>query len=541
MKNKSIPIFLVVCMLIIAVSAQAKTPALTTKQLPTVTKEKNSIHVSVTPNTELLSIVQYLATQQDGNMTNYTFEYKKSIDKYFNKFKDHETVKFVNKLAQDGFSYDAPPTAVLYLDNEFNLKQDMQYTPYLISRANGQENLNTLSQLLKKFYVDTNFEQFYTSNLKYYDQIVNTTLEAMETKNYVKELEDYYGLKQKSYNLILVSLYHHGGYGPRVESKKNQYDIYSIIGPSGTKDNHPIFGDKEYFKYLQRHEFSHSFVNPLGEVNQEHLNKYSRLYDPIQEVMSAQAYSEWSIAVNEHIVRAVTTRMAYKDSKQEGDYWLQYEKDNCFIYIDELLKKLEIYENNRDKYPTFETFYPELIKAFEYYLSPERLSQIQNLRSINSVLMQPKQRIIVIPSTYKAHYSNNKKYIEDVWNQIGNAKIITDKDALNMDISNLDLIIYGTFKENLLLQKYKDKFNFTIENNVITLQNNTFKGDKIQLMTAVTHPDNPAKSFIIYTANNEENIYGIQDHFHGPKAYHVYMGEEQVLSGFYTEITVHSK
>jgi len=233
------------------------------KEVSVISKEKNSINVSVNPNMELLSIVQYLGNNNRGRMTKYSFGYKSSIDEYFKSFKNHEAVKFMDKLIDDDFAYDAPPATMLYLDRDFNLKEGLQYSQYLVDRAKGEENLNKLAELLKEFYIDTNFQKFYRDNLEYYNKIIDKTLVDMGDRNYVKELEEYYGKKQNSYNVILVSLFHHGGFGPKVEVKENQYDIFSITGPSGSEEDKPVFGSEEEFKYLQRHEFSHSFVNYL--------------------------------------------------------------------------------------------------------------------------------------------------------------------------------------------------------------------------------------------------------------------------------------
>jgi len=82
--------------------------------------------------------------------------------------------------------------------------------------------------------------------------------------------------------------------------------------------------------------------------------------------MNKQAYSSWESCVNEHIVRAVVARINYIHSGSENyENIITYEKDRGFLYIDELTKKLEEYEKNRDKYKSFKDFYPELVKVFK--------------------------------------------------------------------------------------------------------------------------------------------------------------------------------
>ncbi|WP_206870715.1 DUF4932 domain-containing protein [Clostridium zeae] len=38
---------------------------------------------------------------------------------------------------------------------------------------------------------------------------------------------------------------------------------------------------------------------------------------------------------------------------------------NKFIYINAITEKLKEYENNREKYPTFDDFHPKLIELFK--------------------------------------------------------------------------------------------------------------------------------------------------------------------------------
>ena len=77
--------------------------------------------------------------------------------------------------------------------------------------------------------------------------------------------------------------------------------------------------------------------------------------------MQSLSYGEWPICLNEHLVRAVTIRLAYLDNKEAGKQALKEEERKGFIYIDCLTDRLIEYENNRDRYPTFESFYDVLI------------------------------------------------------------------------------------------------------------------------------------------------------------------------------------
>ena len=84
--------------------------------------------------------------------------------------------------------------------------------------------------------------------------------------------------------------------------------------------------------------------------------------------MKKQAYGDWEDILNEHIIRAITTRFAYLESQEEGDKMLAAEGDKGFRYIDALLSKVLEYENSRSVYPDFNSFYPELLNALDPFL-----------------------------------------------------------------------------------------------------------------------------------------------------------------------------
>jgi hypothetical protein len=68
--------------------------------------------------------------------------------------------------------------------------------------------------------------------------------------------------------------------------------------------------------------------------------------------------------VNEYLIRAVTTHMAYQESTTKGDQELQLHISKGFSQFEALLSKLSEYDQNRGAYPDFASFYPHLIRVF---------------------------------------------------------------------------------------------------------------------------------------------------------------------------------
>jgi C-terminal processing protease CtpA/Prc len=86
------------------------------------------IHIRIDPRLELLAIVQYLSGYREwqGLITDIDFPYRREIETHFSAYRDHAAVKYFDTLSVDGFSFDAPPTAMLYLSDPPELKQVLQ-------------------------------------------------------------------------------------------------------------------------------------------------------------------------------------------------------------------------------------------------------------------------------------------------------------------------------------------------------------------------------------------------------------------------------
>jgi S-formylglutathione hydrolase FrmB len=341
-----------------------------TAGLPEPVVEKvNSVNVIVDPRIELIAVVQQISQYPDTFpflMNRNEFEYRKKVLEHFLPYKDHDVIKMFNEISRKPqmYNFAAPPESMLYISYDFALRSDLAENDFLIKRIGGRENLIKFIGLLKDFSEKTSFNEFFNDNRDFYKSLVADVKSSLGSRDCVKEIETFYGQKNKSYYLVLVPLYNYVGFGPHLTYKDGQKDIFDIMGPKDPKTL--VFGDAYYFAYMQRHEFSHPFVNPLTEKYWDSLKNYSYLLDASKfDLTKKKITADWQECVNEYIIRAVTTHLAYLESDEAGKARYKWEKDHGVVYLDELLAKLKEYEQQRDRYPTFECFYPELIKVFQ--------------------------------------------------------------------------------------------------------------------------------------------------------------------------------
>jgi hypothetical protein len=255
--------------------------------------------------------------------------------------------------------------------------------------------------------------------------------------------------------------------------------------------------------------------------------------------MKKQAYGDWQTCVNEHIVRAVTTRLAYREiGREAGEQALQSEKRKGFFYVEALCRRLEQYENQRAKYHTFVDFYPELINVFKE-LSEKELGDdfysIPFTGTINAVVTDTDSVILIVPTheSDKAVEDKIHAYVKIIHDRFfKDSPVLTDKEALKQDLSNNSIIAYGTMTGNLWLAKYSDELPVRITFEQI-VADSSYAGTNLRFITAWPNPQNLQKGVVIYTAQKADDVININNVFHGPKDYVIARGTEVLKSNNY--------
>jgi hypothetical protein len=335
-----------------------------------VVNNVNSVNIIVDPRIELIAVIQQISRYSDEMsflMNKNGSEYRKNVLEHFSSYNGHEAVKMFDEVSLKPrmYNFSAPSTSMLYMTTDFEMRSDVMQNDFLMQRIGGREKFVKFIRLLRDFSERTSFRQFFNENRAYYEKLTSQVKSQMGGIDCIKEIEGFYGQKNKTYNIVLVPLYNYVGYGAYLTYKNGEKDIYNIMGPKDSQAM--VFGDAEYFAYMQRHEFSHSYVNPLTEKYWGRLKEYSYLFDGNEfEVAKKRGIcGEWQECINEHIIRAITTHLAWLESEKAGKQVYNMENKRGLPYFDELLIRIKQFEKERDRYPTFEAFYPELIKVFQ--------------------------------------------------------------------------------------------------------------------------------------------------------------------------------
>lgn len=326
----------------------------------------NGVQITVHPMLELLAVIQYLSGYGEalGLISRINTPYTEAVETVFGGFRDHPAVQYVKEAVKRGFSYDAPPTACLYINTDFSISADYEGSHFATFRM--EEDIDVFRDMLLQFYTDTDFRSFFLAYQHLYEQIIADYVAQFPAWNMVKAMESYYGKRMASYTIILVPLFHSGGYGPSLQREDGTH-VYSIFGPmSTTYDRRPFFGYERQIRALVLHEFGHSFISINDENNaaiQEQVARSEYLMEPIAGEMSAMAYPYWSTAYEELVLRAAVIDIIEQQTGTDPRYALNDEEANGFQYIRAVYDLLGSYATDREQYDTFDDFVPGLTEG----------------------------------------------------------------------------------------------------------------------------------------------------------------------------------
>lgn len=296
--------------------------------------------------------------------------YKQKLDKNLQPLKKHKAVQLFDSLSKKyNFSYYRTVEWVLLFSDFPEFKKIKEKTDKYETVPKSKEYLlENFREELIKFNQDTLF-QSYLNEIKPLNKKIISQIKKSETLNELPTyLENFYGKKLNSYNLILSPLLHSGGFNSETINQNGEKEVYALIGPNGEIDFVPYF-DKSYLETdLILHEFGHSFVNPLMEKHEKAIESLKPKYftEKLEKHAKYQGYSKWKFVFNELLVRATTIKIAEKNfGKEKANELLEYEKSIGFGVVESILEILNEYDQNRNKYTDFDKFYPTLIERMK--------------------------------------------------------------------------------------------------------------------------------------------------------------------------------
>lgn len=336
-----------------------------------------SIDVKVNENIELMSILSRMAEFPEYSM-DLAGQYISDMDNCFKAHRSHPMVSYMKELRKKhGISFDAVMDMAIRLElKDGNFQVIQEEKDNLLDKRWNKVNKEEFFTQLNGFYQDTDFHTFFTNHKPLYQQGIQAYKDKVMSEFNQEWYSNFYGKEAKEKFGVIIGFCNGGGnYGIDLHPNGQAKEVYAIVGYYVDKANTPQY-NADYLPTLI-HEFNHSFINYLLDVeeNRQAMEDTGKaLMSTCQWAMSKQAYSNWKTVINESLVRAsvICYMLDAKYNKEVIQAEMNEQLQRNFRWMPELVRTLRIYENNRTTYPTFESFYPQIIQFFKYYVEKEQ-------------------------------------------------------------------------------------------------------------------------------------------------------------------------
>lgn len=367
-KQLIILILLLVCSIILPSSCLASQ-----NRLPKNRPNVATIKVEVDPRVELIGIVFRLAGSPEYNQGRRS--YVKDVERHFGDFDGHPVVKMAATLRNTHLmSADGPMSLSVYIDRDFRPQKTFEEWPWGLDYRWERQETKEFIEKLQQFATDTKFNEFFKAHGTLYEKGIRSCEALLAQHDLRTWLDEFFGV-DGSGDLRLVLGFVNGpnNYGLRFTAGKT-HKKYAVIGVHlFDPDGNPVFRPKQLA--TTAHEFCHSFANPIVDKYMEQLKPAGeKLYAAHASAMQRIGYQNWKALVYESAVRACVASFIRNSFPPEVlQYYLTDEASYGFVWTKELSKVLLRYEGKREKYPTFESFFPEIVVFFNDYSEKENL------------------------------------------------------------------------------------------------------------------------------------------------------------------------
>ncbi|WP_456394108.1 DUF4932 domain-containing protein [Thermococcus sp.] len=359
-----------------------------------VSECSGNVCVEINPYVELTDVVFHLASWNPNNATPYTRE----VESYFSPYRNHRAVLLAKKAMKEGLEYDAIPKFAMELNST-------GWSVYLTGRIHGDEKLlNELAIAIKDFARNSNFSTFYENHREFYREQIRLFLkENPDVFNIPHFEEKFFGEKRKRWVFVLQPLEAYYSY-----SDWRNNTVYAFLGVCSFSNG------TLYYCSASAHELAHSFVNPAVERHYWEFKKYEEMFSPVKDVMTSMGYSSWKTYLDETFVRAFEAYYILEtQGNQSAERFIENQESLGFYLVGRVYNAyLTDYLRNRDKYPTFESFMPELARLMDTWYREGFWRNVSSEPTIKTVLMMFKTKGVKVYSPNLSESTYVKSYVE---------------------------------------------------------------------------------------------------------------------------------
>lgn len=283
-------------------------------------------------------------------------EIAETIKSYYLQFQNNKYARKFDKLSQQYVNIPQRKFPVRLIAEVLTYRQVLASDR--ISKGDpGYSNLN-IQKDLKHFYDRTNSKKFFALNLSKYNEMTAKFV-TQHSFDYVSSLEAFFGVARSQDKFqILLSPLNNGGTAVQVENADGTMTYINIINP---------FFDANWVRNTIIHETAHHFIGPVLAKNNKLIKEYQTCLE--QSFGNAEGFvkNDYESFLNEFLARVITISLAAQSQSPDVAYdlWIT-EKKRGWDNLDEVHALINNkYLPQREKYPLFEDFLPEILEYFK--------------------------------------------------------------------------------------------------------------------------------------------------------------------------------
>jgi hypothetical protein len=359
------------------------------------------VAVGTSTNIETYFFAEKLAVEHIGN---YVFD-TKGVDyshqpvvyfgfRHFSKYKDSPVIIRTAELLRqirDLLHDNGPILDHLLNQRDFPAKGPRfpdvgtKTDPQVEEHPEVKPMLAELTDSLRKFYTYAAVGAFLKANAVFYKGAIKETVKDINPGTY-PVMESWYGQQFPQYMLYISPAMpitpgegNYRGFGPNILSPAGKIPSMVISSSKMLPLKSSLaaylqfgYDSREITSFISGHEIGHTFVNPLLDKFKNQISADSTLFTKeLAVLVEKNNFGAWYVCIIEHLVRLgeIRTAVAMNAPKEaERLRRLHIGEDKC-ILIPLLEVKIKDYEQNRVKYPTFESYLPALL-SYIHSLTP---------------------------------------------------------------------------------------------------------------------------------------------------------------------------
>lgn len=354
-----------VAVAVAAACAPRASVAPTAGAVPAGTSNQPLVEVGFDPRIELATIVFKLAGASEFDTGTFP-AYAAAIDTFFAAHREHPAVLRASRLRhQGGISNDAVISLAVQLGQFPELVERMPFEEAQLERWPADE-ARAFAAELRDFARVSDAAAFFERHKPLYDVAIRRLRAVIDAEVDEQWVDDYFGGAPQSRFINVVSFPVGSiAYSARYYDPDGARELYSVLTPSQRdQDGMPMFN----FNHgpIVVHEFGHSYVNPVVEKNLPLLRPHAdSVLAAVADRMAQIGYRETRTLVSESLIRAMVARykLAHLGEAAARSELLR-QRNQGFLWIDEVYALLDRYERERSVYGDFEAFFPHVAEYF---------------------------------------------------------------------------------------------------------------------------------------------------------------------------------